>query len=279
VFRATAQKRTGLMQRLGSFFNGFTIEATDGKVGQVTDFLFDDSTWTLRWLVVDTGGWLSGRKILLHPASLEKADIALRAFPVKLTKAQVEASPDIQSDEPVSRQMEANLYGYYGYGPVFMNGGYAGNGIALPISPPSYAGNAEGNLAPGERTHEPDPHLRSLSEVRSYNIHALDGQVGHLEDVLIDDEAWDIRYLVVDTKNWWIGKHVLLAPGSIKSIDWAEHFIRVDLTCYKIKGSPPWAQLGVVDHAYETVLKTYYGWATPNADPAQAKPIEVRGAA
>lgn len=257
------------MQRLGTAFNGFTIEASDGKVGNVRDFLFDDHTWMLRWLVVDTGTWLSGRKILIHPSSLHRPDMEGRAFEAALTREQVEKSPDIQRNEPVSQQMERNLYGYYGYNPSWGGGFYAGDAGAYPVrtalhvSDPAPQGPAG---TPAEPTNA-DPHLRSVAEVKGYDIRAIDGEVGHLEDFLIDDEDWSIRYLVIDTRNWWFGKHVVVSPGAIKEINWAERFIRLDLTCYKIKGSPPWDQTGLIDRAYEALLHTYYGWGTMTEGP------------
>jgi hypothetical protein len=254
------------MLRSGSAFNGFTLEASDGKVGTVSDFLFDDSNWQLRWLVVDTGAWLTGRKILIHPSALEKPDLAGRAFPVKLTRAQVEGSPEIGRDEPVSLQMEHNLYGYYGYD-VTWGGGFAGgNGTAVPTT--------AGTSVPVSKG---DPHLRSIAEVSGYGIHAIDGDIGHLDRFLIDDQDWTVRYLVVDTATWWLGKHVLVAPTAIKEISWAERFLRLDLTCYKIKGSPVWDQSGIVDRAYEQLLRIYYGWdgAAEQAAPAKAEPEKV----
>jgi sporulation protein YlmC with PRC-barrel domain len=266
------------MQRLGTAFNGFAIEASDGKVGNVSDILFDDKTWALRWLVVDTGTWLAGRKILLHPSSLAKPDIEGRAFEATLTKAQVEKSPEIDSDQPVSLQMEAGLYSYYGYEPLLAGGFYEGKTLVSPPGePPRFKDTAVG--APDGKAAE--SHLRSIAEVQGYAIHALDGNIGHLEDFLIDDESWFIRYFVVDTKNFWFGKHVVVPPNSIKEISWAERYVRLDLTCYKIKGSPPWNPTGVIDRAYEALLQTYYGWAkaegktASNGESSAAKPAHA----
>jgi hypothetical protein len=247
------------MQRLGTAFNGFTIEARDGSVGRVSDFLFQDESWVLRWLVVDTGGWLHGRKILIHPSSLDKPDVDGRAFETSLTKAQVEASPEIGQDEPVSLQMEKGLYGYYGYDPLWGGGFYGFSQLATGAAIPP---------APGG-----DAHLRSMAELRHYDIHAVDGEVGHLADFLFDDESWKIDYIIVDTKNWWLGKHVVVAPASIQEVNWAQRFVRLDLTCYKIKGSPPWVQTSLVDRAYESLLQAYYGWGSTKA--VQPKPVPV----
>ena len=243
----------------GLAFKGFTIEASDGKIGTVSDFLFDDSTWKLRWLVVDASTWLTGRKLLIHPSAIEKADVPASALLVKLTRDQVEKSPLIATDEPVSQQMEYRLYGYYGIGPLWSGAYYGGNAIATPMAAPDFSRNGSIDTHLGDHA-KGDKHLRSLAEVTGYNIHASDGQIGHVESFLIDDETWDIRYLVADTRNWWFGRHVLLSPASVREIMWDQHAISLDLTCYKIKGSPAWEPTGLLDRAYEHMLQTYYGW-------------------
>jgi sporulation protein YlmC with PRC-barrel domain len=253
------------MLRRGSAFNGYSIEATDGKVGTVADVLFDDTTWQLRWLVVDTGGWLTGRKILIHPSSLEQPDIEGRAFPVKLTREKVEASPGIAEDEPVSLQMDHDKYRYYW--PT--DGAFGGAGVVEPVILPA------SRVVESAPNGKPDRHLRSIAEVSGYAIHAIDGHIGHLETFLIDDETWAINYLVVDTANWWIGKHVLVAPSAVKEIDWLQRFVRLGLTCYKIKGSPAWDNAGIIDKAYEQLLRIYYGWGNTGEAlaPAAGAPI------
>jgi hypothetical protein len=208
---------------------------------------------------VDTGTWLKDRKVLLHPSAIEKADIPAGALLVRLTRDQVEKSPSIATDEPVSLQMEYSLYGYYGVDPLWGGGYYGGNAIARPMAAPHFDA---AEVAAGLRgTHGPgDKHLRSLAEVTGYNIHASDGEIGHVEGFLIDDEGWDIRYLVANTRNWWFGRHVLLSPASVRAIEWDVRTVNLDLTCYKIKGSPPWDPSGLLDRAYEQVLLAYYAW-------------------
>jgi uncharacterized protein YrrD len=244
----------------GLAFKGFSIEASDGKIGTVSDFLFDDATWKLRWLVVDTGTWLKDRKVLLHPSVIDKADVPNEALLVKLTRDQVEKSPDIATDEPVSRQMEYNLYGYYGVDPMWGGGYYGSNAIATPLAGPALVEpELAAALRNGSQQHG-DRHLRSLAEVTGYNIHATDGEMGHVESFLIDEDGWDIRYLVADTRNWWFGRHVLLSPAAVQGIAWDLHRVDLNLTCYKIKGSPPWDAASLLDRAYEQVLQGYYAW-------------------
>ena len=117
-----------------SALDGYAIEASDGRIGSVSDFLFEDTSWKVRWLVVDTGGWLSGRKVLLPLSALGKLDPSLRQFPVKLTMQQVKDSPDIDTDRPVSRQHETHIYGHYGWNPYWDSDLLpTGGGIALPF--------------------------------------------------------------------------------------------------------------------------------------------------
>ena len=160
------------MQRRLSAFNNYTIEAPDGNVGYVSDILFEDNSWKLRWFVITAGSWLFGRKLLIHPTALERPDIRQRAFPVTLTKAQVEASPEINRDPPVTVQMQQNLNACYAYSPIMDIGAYGGYG----------AGSADGNFwRQNDAAQAGDPNLRSLAEIVGYHIHALDGDIGHLE--------------------------------------------------------------------------------------------------
>ena len=200
----------------GSALKGFALEATNGKLGTVSDFLFSDETWRMRWLVVDTGVWLTGRKVLIHPSAIGGADYEHRELPVALTKAQVEGSPDILQDRPVSRQMENDLYGYYGWDPLWSGGFYGGGAMTLPFVPSSYLGDTallERTDFEDQDEHD-DPHLRSMTAVTGYHIHASDGEIGHVENLLVDSASWRIRYLIADTRNWWPGKHVLLSPAA-----------------------------------------------------------------
>jgi hypothetical protein len=222
------------MQRRASAFNGYTIEAPDGCAGSVSDMLFTDNDWTLRWFVITTGSWLLGRNLLIHPAALGRPDVRQRAFSVTLTKAQVEARPGLSSDPPVSQQMNTNPYGDPSWGgDSFAGYDFGSTGGMMPL------GTVWQNQAPAQPG---DPHLRSVAEVTGYHIHALDGDIGHLEDFLIDDESWKIDDAVVDTKNWGFGSHVLISPGDMKEVNWAERYIRIEMTRYKIKSSPSWQE-------------------------------------
>ena len=253
------------MMLVGSALKGFAIEASDGKIGTVSDFLFDDKAWKIRWMAVDTGGWLTGRKTLVHPSAIGQPNYRREEVPVRLTKDQVESSPDILSDEPVSRQMETSLYGHYGWDPLWGGGNYFGgyaSGMGGAFDPPSYrfdSGVLEADHS-ASVARDGDPHLRSLAAVVGYHIQAKDGPIGHVENFLVDDDTWGIRYLVIDTKNWWPGKHVLMSPHAVREISWSARDVTLDVTRDQVKNSPAWDPAAMVDRVYEAELHGHYGW-------------------
>ncbi|MGB8528989.1 MAG: PRC-barrel domain-containing protein [Rhodoplanes sp.] len=235
------------MLRNASAIKGYAIGATDGRLGTVSDFLFDDASWLVRWLVVDTGKWLSGRKVLLPPSVLGHIDPNGNEFAVSLTMQQVKDSPDIDTERPVSRQIETNIYDFYGWSPYWggtglLMGGYGGYGYGYgggaiePLPSPGSMRRAE-DIAAAQQNDD-DPHLRSVEAVTGYHIHASDGEIGYVEDFLLQDNDWSIHNLVVDTTNWWPGKKVLIAPRSIQEIDWTDNLVNLKIDREKVKNSP-----------------------------------------
>jgi hypothetical protein len=220
-----------------SKLRGFAIEATDGQIGTVDDLLFDDLTWQLRWLVVHTGPWLLGRKVLLPLSALGKPSQHAHNFTVQLTKQQVKDSPDVTADLPVSRQLEAHVYGHYDWNPYWQTGFSAMANIACTpvyIPPPDDAGPLS------QIEEKDDPHLRSALEIIGYHIEAQDGAIGHAEDFIIDDTNWHIGYVIIDTKNWLPGQRVVISPKVIREIDWVGRSIFLQTNIEKIKASPPY---------------------------------------
>jgi hypothetical protein len=250
------------MLRLGTSCKGYLLTASDGEIGHVHDLLFDDSNWRVRWLVVDTGSWLPGRKVLLHPFAMAQADKARRTAGVDLTLAQVEASSGIVTDEPVSRQMEHGLHAYYGWNAVSGMGHFSTNAIATPLSPPPLVGVSTVLEAPADRAGATvrDPHLRSLAEVTGYHIDATDGEIGHLTDIMLDDASWTIKYLVIATRNWWPGVQVLVSPAAVTHIRWEDRRVVVGIAREKIKCSPIWDPAIAIDRAYTDQVDKHYGW-------------------
>jgi uncharacterized protein YrrD len=252
------------MLQVLSALKGYGVEASDGGVGTINDFLFDDRGWKVRWLVVDTGTWLTGRKVLVHPQAIERTDYEQAELRVKLTKAQVEGSPDILEDQPVSRQLERQTYDHYGWDPL-LNGSFLGatpGAIAAPLSAPPYFSldMAHESADAGPALREGDPHLRSFAEFVGYHIHAVDGDIGHVENFIVDSASLDIRYLIVDTGHWWLEKPVLMSLQAVKEINWFDRHVQLDVTRGQVKASPTWDPLELMDQAYMKRLHGHYGW-------------------
>ncbi|PAY16639.1 PRC-barrel domain protein [Rhodopirellula sp. SM50] len=234
---------------------GTTLAGVDDKVGTILDLLIDTDDWLTRHLVVDTGKWLSERRVLLPPSILGQRDWQQRAIAIKLTKQQVQDSPHVDSNKPVSRQMEAELYKYYDV-PAYW--GPAGVSLALggPTGMPMSA-----HVPNGEQqvVEEELPNLRSAKEIRNYSIEATDGDLGHVEDLIIDDETWAVRYVVVDTKNWLPARKVLISPQWVESVSWSETTVSINMTREEIKNSPEYDPLTPINRGYEEHLYDYYG--------------------
>lgn len=238
------------MLRSAKELHSYVVHATDGDIGRMEAFLFDELTWDIRYLVCDIGIWLPGRRVLIAPAALGVPHYETRMFPVQLTREQVENSPDIDTDMPVSRQQEVALHRYYGW-PVYW-GAMAPVGTA-PLPPPVI------EMAQDAEASQGDAHLHSTHEVIDYYIEARNGDIGHVDDFIVDDEGWSIRYMAVDTRNWWPGKKVLVAPQWITEIRWGDSRVHVDMTREQIKDSPEFDPAAPVNREYEERLFDYYG--------------------
>jgi hypothetical protein len=254
------------MLRHHSQFKGYAIHASDGAIGTVTDLLFNDTTWLVRWLVVDTGNWLSGRKVLLPPSALAHVNHIGRQFSVRLTKQQVKDCPDVETDRPVSRQSEAGIYDYYGWSPYWGTGSYLGMvgygggmvGASAVARPSLELMQREKEIDDAQRKKD-DPALRSIEEVTGYHVHASDGEIGHVADFLVEDGDWSVHYLVVDTRNWWPGKKVLISPLSVRMIEWADRLVNLGVDRQKVKDSPAYDPSVTIDPIYEGIYRKHYG--------------------
>lgn len=241
---------------------GYTMKETDGEIGKVNEFYFDDDSWTIRYFIVKTGNWLSGRKVLISPVVVEEPDWEKKEFPVNLTKEQIENSPDIDTDKPVSRQQEEQLSGYYPWGMYWGDEPDAhGAGIFGMMPGDLYnEGTGENNATETvESSQNNDLHLQSTKEVTGYTIHATDGEIGKVVDFIIDDESWKIKFLVVDTGTWLDSRKVLLSTDWIKKVNWDSSNVIVDISINEVKGSPEFNATQPVNEVYEHKLYDYYG--------------------
>ena len=246
------------MLRTAGELKGVTIEAMDGDIGSVQDLYFDDQTWTIRYLVVDTGTWLPGRQVLISPFAFQVVAGASR-LRTSLTKDQIKDSPSVDTDRPVDRQREIAFSQYYGY-PYYWVGPYRWGDLAYPTLPiaaaPTTAVDEEMLAREREST---DPHLRSDRDVTGYYIQATDGDLGHVEDFLVDDETWAIRYCIVDTRNWLPGRKVLVSPEWIQRVSWEDSKVYVDLSKRHIEAAPEFDPSVPLIREHEERLYTHLG--------------------
>lgn len=243
------------MLRNTNDLKGLAIQGTDGEVGTAREFYFDDDSWAIRYLIVETGGWLGGKQVLISPRSISDIDWQNRRVDVALTKSQVEHSPNIDTKLPVSRQHEANYLKYYGYpyywgGPYLWGPDYYPSGLIVRPEEPQHS-MLLSNAA--------DSHLRSIDTVVSYHIEAIDGGIGSVNGFIFDDESWAIRYIEAVTHNWWPGKDVLFSPAWIKRISWSESKVYVGLTREAIKSGPEYIESRNITREYENEIYLHYG--------------------
>jgi sporulation protein YlmC with PRC-barrel domain len=237
---------------------GYDILALDGEIGEVHDFYFDDEEWTVRYMVVDTGPWILGRKVLIAPVSLGQPDWTEKKFPVNLTREQIEDSPDIDTEQPVSRQQQIALHEHFRW-PIYW--GFPATAAAAPSVYTGLRSESRADQAEAEQiANETDSHLRRAKEVIGYHIEGRDGGLGKVDDFILDDENWIVRYLVLDTSSRLLeAKKVLIAPFWIQSISFADAQVDIDLTRQMIKGSPAFDPAMPINREYEEVIYDYHG--------------------
>lgn len=248
----------------------YTLGTTDGEIGRVSDYFFDDRAWVIRYLVIDTGAWLMRRKALLSTLCIMEADRMHKHLLVCITREQVKNSPEIDTRMPISRQHEIQNANHYGYPYHWSGDGLWGDGLNVPdYMSAGYTGSLSNEAAKEQETREQasthavvgnqcDPHLRNYQEVIGYEIHATDGDIGHVKGMLVEEESWAIRYLVVDTSNWWVGNQVLIAPNWLTEISWDALAVSVDLTRKAIQESPRFDAATALNQQHETDLHQHY---------------------
>ena len=216
---------------------GDKLGASDGEIGQVKDFYFDDQNWAVRYLIADTGSWLPGRQVLISPLAFEGLHQSGKLLLVNLTRKQIENSPSIELHKPVSRQYEEEYYRYFGW-PFYWQGDALWGLSGFPIleQPPLSVKPGVGGVS---HRVGADAHLRSTQAVNGYQLKASDGVVGHVCDFLMDARSWAIRQLVIKTGHRFSGKEVSLPTKAVDRISYEESTVFVNLTMAAIEQNPP----------------------------------------
>jgi hypothetical protein len=234
------------------------LSAKDGRIGHVREFYFDDHHWTIRYLVAQAGNWLTGRMVLLSPHTLGRPDDAEKTIPVDLTREQIRNSPSPETDQPLSRRFEMDYYRYFGW-PYYWVGPHLWGPSPYPVLPATLPeGIDTPSTAGGREPPRGDPHLRSTDEITGYHVHARDGEIGHVEDFLFDDNDWSIRFMVMDTRNLWGGKWVLVPPAWITGFRWEDRKLEVDTIREDLRNAPAYDPKHAVSEDYARQLARYY---------------------
>jgi uncharacterized protein YrrD len=239
----------------------YTIKGTDGEIGKVEEFYFDDRTSTIRYMVVKTGDWFFEKKVLISPEAFQKAEWESKTLSVNLTQEKIKNSPNIDTDKPVSRQQEELIRGYYswpGYSGYGLNGYW---GLGMWGYPAIREVVVEKESIKKKVTEHVDDnsHLRSTREVTGYDIHATDGDIGEVADFIIDDTTWEIHFLVVETGNWFSEKKVLFSPDRIKEIDWETDAVIINTIIANVKSSPEYDPNQELTDANTLIHRNHYG--------------------
>ena len=243
---------------------GMELHTGETEVGRISDVYFDYELWHVRYFVVDTGSWLAGRTVLIAPVSVIARDWHTGKLMTDLTRDQVRHSPAVDMARPVSRQSEQDLHDHYGWpyywGAPTLSGSYGTlmSRTAAPVAIRSAKASEDGSSGEDPSTREYGSHLRSARSIRGYHIAATDHSIGHLDDLVVEDETWALRYLVVDTRNWWPGKKVLLGFSQIRGMSWEEGKIYVSATSDDIKAFPDYESGRRVEADYVDRLDAHY---------------------
>ena len=240
----------------------YPVEALDGHIGTVKDCLFDDHFWTWRHLVVDTGNWLPGRKVLISPLHLQQPEVGMSVhhFPINLTKSQIEACPDLAADEPVSRRHETELASYYKHAPYWLV-----SDIFEPGRPERFDDfydehSVKQKLEHKEKLKEIEAcHLQSAKEVFGYHIDAKENEFGYLDDLIVEDQTWKILFMVVAAHKWLPGRKFLIDIDWVFHFDWQNKSATVRLSREEIESSPVYGPHQPINHDYLGKLYDYYG--------------------
>lgn len=231
----------------------FTVQTVDGEAGELEDFYFDDQDWVIRYLVVDASDWLDDRAILISPAAVEMPEPEKKYFYFRVKKDLIKESPAIDTERPLTRQQEIELYSHYDWPFYWGKLGPATYPLVEMVTE-----MREHNVDEVQVEQE-DPHLQSLRAVSKYSIEARDGSIGQVEDLLVDSESWKIQYVVVDTGGWLTGRKVLISPQWIEQIRVSDSSVRVDLARETIKNSPEYEPSTSLDREYMERVNQHYG--------------------
>ena len=216
-----------------------TLYAVDGAIGTVEALYFDEVNWAVRYLRVDTGGWLNGRRVLISPVAVGEVRAEEQAIFIELTRAQIETSPPLDPDQPVSRCYEEAYYRHYDW-PLY------------------WEEDRRSGVGPAQRSQQ-EKRLQRTARVEGCLSVAADGAIGAVRDIFVDIRYWVIRYLEIETRGIRPGRHALVSTDWIERVNWADRIVNIDLACAAIHTAPGFDVSTDISRDYETGLFRHYG--------------------
>lgn len=214
----------------------YKIRSAEDTFGHVRDILVEEETWTIRWLVLNTGSWLTGQKVLISPMSVKELDQDDKECVVSLSKEHIESSPPLDHDAPVSRQYEKTYFDHYQWPYYWMGDGLWGSTTQPEYFGPTVKEEQETREPSPEKPSEDDPVLRSGHELSSYRLESYDEKLGYIEDIQINTTDWSIENFVMDTRKWFHGKTILLSPSRVQTADWSTKTLKTRLSKAELNG-------------------------------------------
>jgi uncharacterized protein YrrD len=243
------------MLRKANDVEGYALHAQDGIIGKAVDFYFEEGAWTIRYLVVGTGAWLSERSVLISPIAVKMIDAARKTISVELTKEQIRNSPAADVCKLITREYEERYFSYYRWAPYWGGPRRWGYWPAPTILAASGEPRVETLL---KENVSGRPNMRDMNEIEGYSIKARDGAIGDISDFIFDDETWAVRYVEVDTRKWLPSKHVLLPPQLIGTIREDMDEVAVTAARSAIQDAPPYDPSVPITRTYEETLLAHY---------------------
>ncbi len=243
------------MQRNLNMLLGSRLKGTDGEIGKLIDFYFDDLSWTIHHLILKTGSWFSERDVLISPEAVLHTHWEPGILPVRLTKDQMLKSPDIESDKPITTQQEIGIYGHNLWQPYWGNSFYTTGLWDINAQAQSSDQNKVKTDNEKDERNDYKRHLCSTQFVTGLHIQARDGDIGHVIDFIFEDLTWQISHVAVDTHNWIGGKKVLIPVRNIKEIKWSESKVLVNEKVESIQNGLPFDHEKYEDTETEDVTK------------------------
>jgi uncharacterized protein YrrD len=245
---------------------GFTLKSNDGEIGKVVNFLFDDQDWIVRHLVVETGNWLFQKKVLISPVAINEVLLGKREIVVSLSKSQIEASPDVDTEKPVSRIMEAQIYDHYQW-PYYWGASSAWGmttfqgvmGGPITFSQPGTSLESELQKEAAPAILEDELHLRSSREVLGYHVKGPENSYGHVSDFVLEMKNWAIRYLVVDLHRVFSRHPVLLPRECVDGIRWSDQQFCVNRSEEDLARAPKFRPKEPITRKFEERTFEYFG--------------------